>query len=220
MSESSTGQEQGFTLGTPTLVCRWRIASQRLPMANRHLRALGARFVNGGTMPKALVAWAKQHVEWTLEDGSARWPDGVLMIVVDQDGKAAMTVGPYKPLQRTSTQGLLERARYAEQEGNATNVAPETLWAVRGEDLVWGMDPDQSPSGAATLVRDLALTVGMNVVRDAHLMDEVERGDHFDELFLVSDEHGVVPASDAAGRRAQRFADGYQKLLDSMARKR
>ena len=52
------------------------------------------------------------------------------------------------------------------------------------------------------------------------LQDEVERGDHFDELFLVSDEHGVVPASDAAGRRAQRFADGYQKLLDSMARKR
>ena len=35
-----TDQER-FTLGTPALVCRWRLASGALPLENRHLRALG-----------------------------------------------------------------------------------------------------------------------------------------------------------------------------------
>ena len=56
----------GFTLGSPALVCRWRLASRALPLENRHLRALGQRVVNGGLVPTELVAWAKQHIEWTL----------------------------------------------------------------------------------------------------------------------------------------------------------
>lgn len=187
-------------------------------MTNRHLRALGARYVNGDTMSTALVAWAKQHVEWTLEDGCADYPDGVLMIVVDEQGRAAMTVGPYKPLENTDLPTLVRRARAAEEEGNETNVAPETLWAVRDDSLAWGIDSDQAPSGVATLINDLARTIGMNVIRDASLIDEVEAGDEsIDEVFLVSDEHGVVPARGASGKRASKFAAGYQKLLDSMA---
>ena len=41
--------------------------------------------------------------------------------------------------------------------------------------------------------------------------------DH-DELLLVSDEHGVVPASDAAGPHARRLADGYARLLETTRR--
>ena len=32
-----------FTLGEPVLVCRWRLSDRRIPMAGRHIRALGER---------------------------------------------------------------------------------------------------------------------------------------------------------------------------------
>lgn len=211
----------GFVLGKPALVCRWRLASHRLPMENRHLRALGARYVNGDQVSRNLVAWAKQHVEWTLDDGSSSYPDGVLMIVVDENGYAAMSVGPFQKLGDMSVVDLLRRAREAQREGNSTNVAPETIWALKGDTLIWGISPDQYPSGSATLINDLARTIGMPVVRSETLLDELDHNPHnFDEVFLVSDEFGVVPAADAAGARSRKFADGYQKLLDSMAKKR
>ena len=64
---------------------------------------------------------------------------------------------------------------------------------------------------------DLASAVGLTVVRDDGLPDSVLAGDTaFDEVFLVSDEHGVVPAADASGDRSERFRQGYAKLLASM----
>lgn len=222
MTNNKAGAQKEFVLGRPALVCRWRLASQRLPMANRHLRALGARNVNGGAVPQALVAWAKQHVEWTLGDGSAGYPDGVLMIVIDENGRAAMSVGPFKKLPSTTCRDLVRRARMAEREGRTTNVAPETIWAVRGDTLVWGISSEQYPSGSATLINDLARTVGMAVVRSDELIGELERGgrEAYDEVFLVSDEFGVVPAADAPGARSSKFEAGYAKLLASMAKKR
>ena len=93
VARTGAAQTDGaFQLGKPELVCRWRLAGARLPLENRHLRALGRRHVNSGEMDKALVAWAKQHIEWTLADGGALHPDGVLMLIVDESGRAAMTV--------------------------------------------------------------------------------------------------------------------------------
>ena len=74
-------------LGRPALVCRWRLASRALPLENRHLRALGRRSVGGAPVSPQLIAWAKQHIEWTLSEGAARNPDGVLMVIVDEGGR-------------------------------------------------------------------------------------------------------------------------------------
>ena len=110
-------QMEDFTLGRPALVCRWRLADRALPLENRHLRALGGRTVDGTPVSTQLVAWAKQHIEWTLSDGAARYPDGVLMVIVDEEGRAAMSVGPYEPLAVTTTSALAERALHAGSEG-------------------------------------------------------------------------------------------------------
>ena len=160
---SDKGPDQDFTLGRPVLVCRWRLASGKLPMENRHLRALSKRVVNGRAVSTQLVAWAKQHIEWTLQDGSARNPDGVLMLVLDDKGQAAMTVGPYVPLETPTASVLANRALEASREAEETGVAPETLWVVRGDTLVCGMDASADASGAVTLVRGLANTVGIAV---------------------------------------------------------
>ncbi len=205
-----------FRLGNPAIVCRWRLSGGKLPLESRHLRALSGRKTTGEVVSPALVAWAKQHLEWTLESGSAEHPDGVLMLVVDEGGKAAMTVGEYAPLAHTTANDLLLRAASAWKEAEETHVSPEDLWLVRGETLVWCTSPDFCPSGSSSLIDDLARTLGMTVTHeDGALIRATAQGFSCDEAFLVSDEHGVVPASDRCGMRAQKFAASYQKLLHS-----
>ena len=205
-----------FKLGKPALVCRWRLANKRLPMENRHLRALGNRHVNGAPVANALVAWVKQHVEWTLEDGASEFPDGVLMLVIDDEGKAAMSVGEYRALEHLSANDLLRRAESGMREAVRTGVSPEDLWVLRGDALLWGTSPESTSSGASSLIGDLAQTLGMPVIRSEELLAECRvKGFGNDEVFLVSDEHGVVASSDHTGPRAQRFVASYAKLLSA-----
>ena len=209
--------EKNFELGSPALVCRWRLANRALPLENRHLRALSQRRVNGSPVSTQLVAWAKQHIEWTLAEGAAACPDGTLMLVVDEGGQAAMSVGPYEALATTSPRDLASRAWGALLEAEGTGVAPESLWAVRDGSLVRDAAEQNAASGAATLVADLAATLGIPVTAEKDLASGVIAGSAaYDELFLVSDEHGVVPAAGAAGPLAQRFAEAYAKLLESV----
>lgn len=203
-----------FSLGNPVLVCRWRLSQRQLPLSGRHLRALAARSIDGKRLSPELVAWAKQHIEWTLDEGARNHPDGVLMLAVDNEGRAAMTVGAFHALAHTSSNDLLARAQGSWKEAQATGVSPEDLWLVRGDSLVWGSISGQMPAGASSLVLDLARTLGMPVKYDANLLDAAaSEGMHADEVFLVSDEYGVVPASDRSGQRATKFESSYQKLL-------
>lgn len=205
-----------FKLGTPSLVCRWRLSQRALVLENRHLRALAARRVNGSRVDPALVAWARQHIEWTLDGGAAQYPDGVLMLVVDEMGQAAMTVGPFEPLEATNLEDLLARSADAHREAEGTGVSPETLWVVRGDVLYCDDEPATTAAGATSLIEGLAHTLGMPVRREPTLRETIQSGsDHFDEAFLVSDEYGVVPAADCSARRAERFEGAYARLLKS-----
>lgn len=208
-------QMEGFELGRPALVCRWRLAGARLPLENRHLRALGGRTVAGRRLAPPLLSWVKQHIEWTLAEGASGCPDGVLMLLVDESGRAAMTVGPFEPLGVRTSSALAERARSSAAEAGATGVAPETLWLVREDELLWGTRPGDVASGSASLMADLAKTLGFPVARQDGLAEEVIAGTvAFDEAFLVSDEYGFVPATNAGGPRSLRFAEGYDRLLE------
>lgn len=219
------GQEHmdmdGFVLGKPALVCRWRLAGGSLPLENRHLRALSRRTVAGEHLSRELLGWAKQHIEWTLAPGSFEHPDGVLMLIVDEAQQAAMTVGAYEPLPNTGAGLLAVRAAEALREAETTGVAPESLWAVREDRLVMGLASDVVPSGTADLVLQLASTLGIPVERDANLVAEGARvREAAQEVFLVSDEHGVVVASDACGPRSGRLAKSYERLLEKVRNSR
>lgn len=82
-----------FTLDKPALICRWRMSNKKVPMLNRHIRALSERLVQGEPLTHNMLSWAKQHVEWSLAEGDYTAHDGVLMLVIDVNGNAAMTVG-------------------------------------------------------------------------------------------------------------------------------
>lgn len=200
-----------FELGIPSLICRWRLANGGLPLENRHLRAFSQRGVD-----PALVSWAKQHIEWTLADGAAANPDGVLMLVVDEEGQAAMSVGPYKALGDTSTNALLQRAMQAQTEAAHTGVAPETLWAVAAGQITAYLDPTEKLSGATSLVSDLTAAHHMQFTYEAQISDAQTLA-AADEVFLVSDEHGVIAAAGKLGTYAKQMAADYQKLLASFS---
>lgn len=110
-----------FTLDKPALVCRWRMSNKKVPMLNRHIRALSERLVQGEPLTHNMLSWAKQHVEWSLAEGDYTARDGVLMLVIDVNGNAAMTVGEYEPLTDTSAKAL--RARSAEAAPRPTKPA-------------------------------------------------------------------------------------------------
>ena len=178
-----------FTLDKPALICRWRMSNKKVPMLNRHIRALSERLVQGEPLTHNMLSWAKQHVEWSLAEGDYTAHDGVLMLVIDVNGNAAMTVGEYEPLADTSAKAL--RARSAE----ARSEAPA----------------DECLCGTATLIEQLAQTKGIPVTR-VDIPAQLKGA-----LFLVSDEHGVVPATEADAAEADAatvafFAEGYEKL--------
>ena len=211
----------GFELGTPALVCRWRLRDRRLPLANRHLRALAHRRVQGQAVSPELVGWAQQHIEWTLDQGAVEHPDGVLMLVVDEQRRAAMAVGDFEPLPHSSMRILARRASESLVEAASTSVAPEVLWLVEDGRLVAGIGPGTYPGGSTSLVLQLAETIGIPVRRDGGVVEATLSGiTDYDEAFLTSDEYGVVEAHDAAGPVARRFQDAYAKLLESTKRKR
>ena len=128
-TQEPTPQEEAFTLGEPALVCRWRMTARRVPLLNRHIRALGARRLNGEAVPRSLLSWAKQHIEWSLADDTtvAVPDDGVLMLVIDKAGHAAMSTGAYEPLANIAAEALAYRALGARREADETGVAPEVL---------------------------------------------------------------------------------------------
>ena len=200
-----------FTLDKPALVCRWRMSNKKVPMLNRHIRALSERLVQGEPLTHNMLSWAKQHVEWSLAEGDYTARDGVLMLVIDVNGNAAMTVGEYEPLTDTSAKALRARSAEARSEADETGVAPELLAAVDNGELAFVAPADECLCGTATLIEQLAQTKGIPVTR-VDIPAQLKGA-----LFLVSDEHGVVPATETDAAEADAatvafFADGYEKL--------
>lgn len=201
-----------FRLDQPALVCRWRMAHRTVPLLNRHIRALSQRTVNGAPLTHNMLSWAKQHVEWSLAEGDYPDPDGVLMLVIDTNGNAAMTVGAYEPLSDTSVEALFARAELAAAERAETGVAPEVLCSVRGGALFVAADADEHVCGSMTLVEQLAATCGHDVLR-AGAGAALEGA-----CALVSDEHGVVPVASAGEANAQEDAALVRFLADGVAK--
>ena len=96
--------------------------------------------------------------------------------------------------------------------------------AVRGGQVVYGLAAGAHACGAATLALDLTRAFGLEGTRDENLAEDLLAADSgepaFDEVFLVSDEHGIVAATDCEGPVAERLRAGYDKLLDSMDQRR
>lgn len=190
MNETVIKEE--FALQEPVLVCRWRLAGGTLPLLGRHIKALAARTIQGKPITPELVGWAKQHIEWTLNPTTKEEKDGVLLLVVDKEGKAAMSIGPFQGLDEFAEQllqeeleslepcalqedsgtwqTLLTRARLAQKEAKQTKVAPEILWAVESHtqeaDTKCKTGTTRAPHLVAGVAPDASLSGANSLIRD------------------------------------------------------
>lgn len=155
-----------FTLDKPALVCRWRMSNKKVPMLNRHIRALSERLVQGEPLTHNMLSWAKQHVEWSLAEGDYTARDGVLMLVIDVNGNAAHDGGGVRAANR-----YVGPRRYVPVPPRPAprltklGVAPELLAAVNNGELAFVAPADECLCGTATLIEQLAQTKGIPVTR-------------------------------------------------------
>ncbi len=211
--DSKTPKLQGFSLEHPALVVRWKLKDRSLPLQNRHLRALSESMANGRQVSSQLVAWAKQHIEWTLESGAIDHPDGVLLLVVDTDGQAVMSTGPYEQLRHRGASDLANRAVSSRFNQLGGGVASEVLWASADDGLICGAQENDIQSGMTSLVLDLAHTLKLDVRFDEDLANKVLEGENFEEVFLSSDEHGIILADCEDATVSGRIHDLVSKLF-------
>ena len=216
--DADRAPEGGFELGEPALVCDGASRSG----AYRFSTVISARWqraaFRGAPVGHGLLSWAKQHVEWSLADDTtvAVPDDGVLMLVIDTAGQAAMSTGPYERLASTAREALIYRALDAHREADRTGVAPEVLAAHRAGALVLGVGAEDPLAGVASLAAQLAEARGVRIERDPALPYRALAGACVGALLLLSDEHGVVAAGDAPDVPADDLVDllvaGYEKL--------
>lgn len=204
---ADSGIPEDLFVGQPVIEARWRLRNGALPLKNRHTRALTACGLSIG-----LLSWARQHIEWTLTEGSVECPDGVLVLDVDAQGRAVMRVEPYEPLPPLTAALMLERALGQSDRP----VEDEVVWLVRGGRLFALTDAGKAPSGVNSLVIDLAHTLHLEPSFEGHLEPAAALATlaPADECFLASDEHGIVPSADHDGPVAANFVSYYGRLLD------
>lgn len=198
---------EDLLVGEPVIEARWRLQHHALPLKNRHLRAFEQRGITPG-----LASWARQHIEWTLAEGSMCNPNGVLVTKVDDQGRAAMEPVPFEPLPPMTFAQLL--ARVARKADDA--VEDEVIWLDEGGSLVALTDGGKPLSGVNSLVADLVKTLGkpatFDMPRKTSLLADPVLPQGV-QAFLASDEYGVVGASDAGGQTVERFAAYYARLV-------
>lgn len=116
---------------------RWRLASGKLPLYERHLRSLCAY---GFSAP--LASWVRTRLEWTFDNGMLDEPDGVLVLSVNDKDLVDITSEPARDVpDDVASQGV--------------------IWTVCDGDLIYLSD--ELVDATATLTRDLASTLGYTV---------------------------------------------------------
>lgn len=210
-----------FRLGQPVLVCRWRLCASSVLLQGRHLKALRNRIIAGKPCSPQLAAWVQQHIEWTLASGVHDTPDGVLMLVVDADNYAVMSVGAYEPLPTYDVETLCKRAYQAACEAEHTSIAPEALWVATEDSWLCATPSQAYLSGVSSLMYQLAETKGCSVIFDPQLIDQVSVG-NFDahQVLLASDEHGIVSAVSKPNYRVSEMMQAYTTLQERAAQER
>lgn len=181
---------------TANIDLRWRLAGGKLPMRERHLRSLKALGIDG-----PMQSWVRTRVEYVLDNHAAEHPDGALHLVIAPDDKVTFSVEPLRELP------ALSAADVDVVSGSVAGIDDATVW-LAGEKCLTAAAPDGVVSAMDTTLCDLATTLGYTVQARAVAADEVQGA----ELFVTTDEHGVVPVEGCSGEQAAKFAELLSRL--------
>jgi hypothetical protein len=198
VSGEPTGQADSETAVTEPFDVRWRLFDGTLPMRERHMRSLAAH-----GMGSPMQAWMRVRIEYMLENHAVENPDGVLHIVAGSDGSVKFSVEPLGETPRITEGDLVDGTTLT-----CGNV-PGIVWVAQGDRLVAASE-DALVSAASTTLRDLALTLHYDV--DTKPVTLAQAKDDYAEIFVVSDEFGVLPVVGHEGEVGEKFAGLLARL--------
>ena len=167
------------------LAFRGRYTNKTIHLYERRLRSLAAFNVG-----PAVQAWVRSRLEWVRDNKLYELPDGVIVLTIDPEGLVDIQLEEL-PATPVLTQALLDAGE-----------VPGTLWAARDGQLFVEQEPRHA---ADTLVRDLATTLGYEVVVDELPLDGTE-------VFAASDEFGIVPLEETRGQATNKLIECFDKL--------
>ena len=164
---------------------RWKLAGGTLPLYERHLRSLVAF-----GYPSPLCSWIRTRLEWSIENQTVDNPEGVVHIFVNDKDEVDVRIEAARDI-----------SELADDEC--------TCWEVRGhaggtQVLVPLTEPLDA---AATLLRDLASTLGLEVV----YADRAGEFEVVQERFRTSDEFGFI-VDEPSGPVSTKMAACFDKL--------
>ena len=178
------------------LLFHWRYASRKIQLYERRLRSLAAFNVG-----PAVQAGVRSRLEWMQDNRLYEQPDGVLELSIDPEGDVAMRMLPVTP-----APAFDEGSLSWEGDELAGCALEGTLWVLREQRA--HVVPADIRHAADTFTRDLVTTLGAT-------MDEtpVTRG-MLDgaEIFVISDEHGIVPCEGHDGTMTGKLSSCFDKL--------
>lgn len=183
-------------LPTEKLVFRWRYASRKIQLYERRLRSL-AHFNVG----PAVQAWVRSRLEWMQDNRLYEQPDGVLELTIDPEGDVAMSMHPVTEAPAFSPDQLVW-----DGDELAGCALPGTVWVV--DDAQAHALPADIRHAADTFTRDLVTTLGRKMDDGPVTRDAVEPA----EVFLITDEHGIVPCAGKGGAMTDKLTACFSKL--------
>ena len=164
---------------------RWRYTNKTIHLYERRLRSLSAFNVG-----PAVQAWVRSRLEWVRDNKFYELPDGLVVLTIDPEGMVDIQQEEL-PQAPVLTRAMLDAGEL-----------PGTLWAARNGQLFVEQEPRHA---ADTLVRDLAKTLGYEVVVGELSLDD-------GEVFVVSDEFGILPLEETQGQVTNKLIECFDKL--------
>lgn len=180
-----------------TLVFRWRYVDATIQLYERRLRSLASFNVG-----PAVQAWVRSRLEWMQDNKLSERPEGVLELTITPEGDVGMSMQEIAEPPAISSESLSW-----DGEGRLSGCSIEgSVWGVRPEGVrVW---PGELRRAADTFARDLLSTLGYTLLPEPLSEDALDGG----ELFLVSDEFGVIPCEGREGPVGEKLASCFRKL--------
>jgi hypothetical protein len=180
----------------------WRLAQGMLPLQERHLRSLKAFEIDG-----PLQSWVRERLEWTLQNAIGDNPNGVLHLCLKPGGALTIAVTPRSETPQLTADDLVT------DDGRVERASIEGIvWVIRGTSAVASTDKPLV-SAVSTVVRDLLITFKCDVSQHVLIADELLACGT--ELFVASDEYGIVPIFNHDGPMVQRLDECFKKLWEA-----
>jgi len=189
------------------LVLRWRIHEGRLPLRQRHIRALGAL-----ELPEALVGWVLERLDWAVMNMLGPGSEAVLVVELDRAREARMSLAEVAPPPSLGAGDLVEEQGFVLGAAVGAEPLAGDVWLEL--DGALAASTPEVTSGTGTLGLDVARTLGIPCEVGLQPLAVARQAAEAGRAFLLSDEFGFVPigAAPAASGPAARMREAFSRL--------